>query len=103
MDSSEPEFDVARREACRVLSSPAHHVGRHVDTDHMTRLAYLSGSEKAVETAAGSEVEHALPGTKCSNGLWVSASEAHVGALRHGRQILCRVSELQARFGPGTA
>src|SRR5258706_12657186 len=69
----------------------------------MTRLAHLSGSEKAVETAAGSEVEHALAGTKCSNGLWVSASEAHVGALGHGRQLLCRVPELQARFGAGTA
>jgi len=66
------------------VHEPRHSLGGGPQIDHPTvRFPHLLRREEAIESSAITEIEDRLSRTKCGNRLWVSASEAHIRAIRY--------------------
>src|SRR5205807_6812956 len=104
---AKPELDIAGGDFGRVLARLLQHLMSHVDADHMTRLADLTGSKETVKAGAAAEIDHRLARLERRNRLRVAAAEAEIGPFRHCSELGLRIAHL-SRFaariaGPAAA
>jgi hypothetical protein len=91
--------EAQRRRRC---TGAFQHLVGHIDADDAPLGADLSGGDEAVETAAGPEIDHPLPGVQCALRERIAYTRKRLnGGLRHSGDNLLVVAQSSRQRSSG--
>jgi hypothetical protein len=93
LDFAQAKLDVRERALLGIGAGLADHGRRHVDADDRPVAPTSARSEKGIEAAAAAQIHHHFTRSKTGDRTRISASEAHVRTVRHGREIRGGIAE----------
>ena len=78
LDFAEAELDVFESAFLCIFARPGDHFRRHIHADHPAMRADLSRRQEAVESPAGTQIQHDLARFELGNGLRVAATQPQI-------------------------
>ena len=94
LEFAQPELDIARADARRIVARLGQHLVGHVDADHPALGSDLPGGEQAVEAGTAAEIDQHLTRSQSSDRLGIAAAQTEVRTLRDSLQFLIGVAHL---------